>query len=41
MEGFSDVGGGEKSDFKKDNKFHHKKAHHEGEWNWGQDAQKG
>jgi hypothetical protein len=41
MEGFSDVGGGEKSDFKKDNKFHHKKACHEGEWNRGQDAQKG
>ncbi len=41
VEGFSDVGQGEKSDFKKDNKFHHKKAQHEGEWNRRQDAPKG
>ncbi len=33
MEGFLDVGWGEKSEFKKENKFFHKKAHHEGEWN--------
>jgi hypothetical protein len=33
VEGFSDVGWGEKSGFKKDNKFLHKKPHHEGEWN--------
>jgi len=33
VEGFSDVGRGEKSGFKKDNKFPHKKARHEGEWN--------
>jgi len=31
MEGFLDVGRGEKLGFKKDNKFPHKKAHHEGE----------
>jgi hypothetical protein len=30
------VGRGEKSGFKKDNKFLHKKPHHEGEWNRGQ-----
>jgi len=36
MEGFSDVGRGEKSGFKKDNKFLHKKPRHEGEWNRGQ-----
>ncbi len=36
MEGFSDVGRGEKYGFKKDNKFLHKKLHHEGEWNRGQ-----
>jgi hypothetical protein len=36
MEGFSNVGRGEKSRFKKDNKFFHKKPHHEGEWNQGQ-----
>jgi hypothetical protein len=41
MEGFSDVGRGEKSRFKKDNKFPHKKACHEGEWNRGQDTSKG
>ncbi len=31
VEGFSDVGRGEKSEFKKDNKFLHKKPRHEGE----------
>ncbi len=41
MEGFSDVGRGEKSKFKKENKFSHKKACHEGEWNWGQNISKG
>jgi hypothetical protein len=41
VEGFSDVGWGEKSEFKKENKFHHKKARHEGEWNQGHDAPKG
>jgi hypothetical protein len=40
VEGFSDVGRGEKSGFKRDNKFSHKKAHHEGEWNRGQDTSK-
>ncbi len=33
MEVFLDVGWGEKSGFKKENKFPHKQAHHEGEWN--------
>jgi hypothetical protein len=33
VEGFSDVGRGEKYGFKKDNKFFHKKPRHEGEWN--------
>jgi hypothetical protein len=32
MEGFSDVGWGEKFGFKKENKFLQKKAHHEEEW---------
>jgi hypothetical protein len=32
VEGFLDVGWGEKFGFKKKNKFPHKKAHHEGEW---------
>ncbi len=41
VEGFSDVGWGKKSKFKKENKFFHKKAHHEGEWNRGQDTLKG
>ncbi len=41
VEGFSDVGRGEKSRFKKDNKFSHKKARHQGEWNRRQDASKG
>jgi hypothetical protein len=36
VEGFSDVGRSEKSRFKKDNKFLHKKPRHEGEWNRGQ-----
>jgi len=36
VEGFSDVGRGEKFEFKKDSKFPHKKARHEGEWNRGQ-----
>jgi hypothetical protein len=35
------VGRGEKSEFKKENKFLHKKPHHEGEWNWKQDTLKG
>jgi hypothetical protein len=33
VEGFLNVGWGEKFDFKKENKFHHKKAHHEEEQN--------
>jgi hypothetical protein len=37
---FSNVGRGEKSRFKKENKFLHKKAHHEGDWNRGQDTSK-
>jgi len=41
VEGFSDVGWGEKSGFKKEKKFPHKKTHHEGEWNRGQEPQKG
>jgi hypothetical protein len=36
MENFSDVGRSDKSGFKKDNKFLHKKPRHEGEWNRGQ-----
>ncbi len=36
MEGFSDVGRNEKSGFKKDNKFFHKKPRHDEEWNRGQ-----
>jgi len=36
VENFSDVGRNDKSGFKKDNKFFHKKPRHEGEWNWGQ-----
>ncbi len=35
VEGFSDVGRGKKSGFKKDNKFFHKKPCHDGEWNRG------
>jgi hypothetical protein len=38
VEGFSDVGQGEKSGFKKDNKFLHKKPRHEEEWNRGQES---
>ncbi len=41
VESFSNVGRGEKSRFKKDNKFPHKKARHEGEWNRGQNTSKG
>jgi hypothetical protein len=41
VEGFLDVGQGEKFGFKKDNKFFHKKARHEEEWNRGQDTSKG
>jgi hypothetical protein len=41
VEGFSNVRRGEKSEFKKDNKVLHKKAHHEGEWNQRQDISKG
>jgi len=41
VEGFLDVGWGEKSQFKKGNKFFHKKARHEGEWNQRQDISKG
>jgi len=41
VEGFSDVGRGEKTRFKKDNKFPHKKARHEGEWNRRQNTSKG
>jgi hypothetical protein len=41
VEGFLDVGRGEKSGFKKDNKFLHKKSRHEGEWNRWQDTSKG
>ncbi len=36
VEGFSDVGRSEKSGFKKDKKFFHKKPRHDGEWNRGQ-----
>jgi len=41
VEGFSDVGRCEKSRFKRDSKFPHKKACHEGEWHRGQDPSKG
>jgi len=41
VEGFWDVGRGEKSGFRKDSKFLHKKARYEGEWNQGQDTSKG
>ncbi len=40
VEGFSNVGRGDKFGFKKDNKFLHKKLRHEGEWNRGQDNPK-
>jgi len=36
----SHVGRGEKFGFKKENKFLHKKARHEGEWNWRQNTSK-
>jgi hypothetical protein len=36
VENFSNVGRNDKSGFKKDNKFFHKKPRHEGEWNRGQ-----
>jgi len=36
VENFSDVGRSDKSGFKKDNKFLHKKPRHEGEWSRGQ-----
>jgi hypothetical protein len=39
VENFSDVGLSDKSRFKKDNKFLHKKPRHEGEWNRGKEAQ--
>jgi hypothetical protein len=41
MEGFSNVGRGEKFEFKKENKFLHKMARHEGEWNRRHDTSKG
>jgi hypothetical protein len=41
VEGFLDVGWGEKSEFEKDNKFPHKKACREGEWNRQQDTSNG
>jgi len=41
VEGFLNVGWGKKSVFKKENKFPHKKACHEREWNQGQDTSKG
>jgi hypothetical protein len=41
VKSFSDVGRGEKFGFKKENKFLHKKARHEGERNRGQDNSKG
>jgi hypothetical protein len=41
VEGFSDVGRGGKSEFKKQNKLLHKKACHEVEWNQGQNTSKG
>jgi len=40
VEGFSDVGRGEKSGFKKDIKFLHKKPRQDGEWNHGQGSPK-
>jgi hypothetical protein len=41
VESFSNVGRGEKSGFKKDNKFLHKKSRHEREWNREQDTLRG
>jgi hypothetical protein len=40
VEGFSDVGRSEKFEVKKEKQFPHKKAHHEGEWNYVQDISK-
>jgi hypothetical protein len=40
VQGFLDVGWGEKLGFNKDNKFLHKKLHHEGVWNRRQDNPK-
>ncbi len=41
VEGFSNVGQSEKSKFNKENKFPHKNARHEGEWNSEQNIWKG
>jgi hypothetical protein len=42
VEGFSDVGRGEKSGFKNDNKFLHKKPRHEGGMeSWARKPNKG
>jgi hypothetical protein len=41
VEAFLNVGQGEKSKLKKVNKFLHKKAHHEREWNQRQEISKG
>ncbi len=41
VEGFSDVGRGEKYGFKREKNFLHDKARHEGEWNQDQDTSKG
>jgi hypothetical protein len=41
VEGFLDVGQGEKYGVKKENKFSNKKAHYEGERNHGQNISKG
>jgi len=41
VEGFLNVGRGEKFGFKKENKFVHKKARHEGEWNVNKTPRKG
>jgi hypothetical protein len=38
VENFWNVGRSDKSGFKKDNKFLHKKLRHEGEWNRGQSS---
>jgi hypothetical protein len=41
VEGLLEVGQSKKSEVKKENKFSHKKACREGEWNHGQDISKG
>jgi hypothetical protein len=41
VEGFSYAGRGEKFGLRKDNKFSHKKACHEREWNHGLNISKG